>query len=114
MNKNIKKDILDILLDGKKHTEKEISNKLNVSISTVYYQIKEMKKHYPIKSTKGKNTRGGIYIDNTYFNLITNFTEKEKEVIKIGLSLYLSINLSLVSMAVISQICSKLDSKGIY
>ena len=78
MNKELEQKILEILSDGEMHTERELSQKLNVSLQTIFRYVKKMKTEYPITTFTGGNTRCGIYINKKYFNVENLLTCKEK------------------------------------
>lgn len=60
--KFIQNDILNYLLDYKRHTLAEISQELQISYSTAKRHINELAMHYPIQTFVGGRDSGGIML----------------------------------------------------
>ena len=110
MNKELEQKILQILSDGEIHTERELSQKLNVSSKTICRHIGEMKKEYSITTFKGGNEKGGLYIDKKYFNVENLLTCKEKNLISTSLLLYLVSHFSFNNICNVMRIIEKINS----
>ena len=59
MNYYLGQKIINILLDEKIHTEKEIAKRLNVSERTVCRCVKELKEIFPVSTFTGGYMHGG-------------------------------------------------------
>lgn len=73
----IKKDILSILQDCKKHTIKEIADKIEVSYITVQRHIKELAERYPIQFCIGGRNSGGVFLKEVVFEKLFNDDERK-------------------------------------
>ena len=63
--------ILHILMDGKRHTQKAIAFKIDVSERTVTRGLERLRSVFIIRSFKGGRDYGGVYLDpqHVYYGL---------------------------------------------
>ena len=59
-SRNIQADILDVLLDGKVHTYKEIAKRAEVCSKTVYRHIQALAYRFNIDTFRGGIDKGGV------------------------------------------------------
>ena len=63
---SITADILNCLMDGKRHTMSEIAERVEVSRQTVGKHVQSLSYRYPIEVTVGGRGSGGVCLDAKY------------------------------------------------
>jgi len=76
---SITADILNVLMDGKIHTMREIADELGVSWRTVQRHIQSLSYRYPIETFCGGEKRGGVYLDKANIANGRIFTRAERQ-----------------------------------
>ena len=66
--RNIQYGIINILLDGNKHTINELATRLEVSYKTISRHLDDLSYFYPITTFIGGRNSGGVQLDNTFIN----------------------------------------------
>ena len=74
---SLKNAILSILEDCKRHTIKEIADKLEVSYITVQRHSKELAEKYPIQFCVGGRNSGGVFLKENVFEKLFNENERK-------------------------------------
>jgi len=59
-------DVLNIMLDFKKHTYQDLATELNVSYKTIQRYISELSLYFPISTIHGGGENGGVILEK-YF-----------------------------------------------
>ena len=77
----IQNDILNYLLDYRKHTLTDIANELNISRITAQRHIADLSLHYPISIIHGGRENGGIRLEKNFVIGNSNITNDELHII---------------------------------